>query len=189
MLIEPAQTRLLLDVARDAIRAALGAGAADTRRLQEAAALNLPRCGCFVSLHEQVTHRLRGCIGRMIGDQPLAQTVADMARAVLEDPRFLAQLVTAEELPRLEIELTVLSPLQRAAGPLDFDPQTHGIYLTFGGESGCFLPQVARETGWGRERLLERLCTEKMGLPPDAWRDPAAELRTFTAQILGPEAF
>jgi len=189
MLIEPAQARLLLDVARDAIRAALGADGTDIKCLQEAAALNLPRCGCFVSLHEQVTHRLRGCIGRMIGDQPLAQTVADMARAVLEDPRFISHPVTAEELSRLEIELTILSPLQRAAGPLDFDPQMHGIYLTFGGEAGCFLPQVARETGWGREQLLERLCTEKMGLPPDAWQDPSAELRTFTVRILGPEAF
>ena len=49
--------------------------------------------------------------------------------------------------------------------------------------------QVARETGWNREQLLTRLCVEKMGLTPHAWREPGAKLMTFSTVILGPEPF
>jgi AMMECR1 domain-containing protein len=49
-----------------------------------------------------------------------------------------------------------------------------------------FLPQVARETGWTRQQLLSRLCTEKLGLPENAWTDPSAALHTFTADVIGP---
>ena len=43
--------------------------------------------------------------------------------------------------------------------------------------------------GLSREQLLERLCTEKMGMPALAWKSPDAKLQTFTALILGPEPF
>src|SRR5947199_283867 len=59
--------------------------------------------------------------------------------------------------------------------------------LALHAQAGCFLPQVARETGWGREQLLERLCVEKMGLPAASWRSPHAKLQTFTTIIIGPE--
>ena len=63
------------------------------------------------------------------------------------------------------------------------------FYLTMGGRTGCFLPQVARETGWSKEQLLGRLCQEKLGLAAIAWKHPEARLFTFTALIIGPEAF
>jgi hypothetical protein len=49
-----------------------------------------------------------------------------------------------------------------------------------------FLPQVARDTGWTREQLLDRLAQEKMGLPLDTWRQPYAKLFTFESTIIGP---
>jgi len=65
-----------------------------------------------------------------------------------------------------------------------------GIYLTFGESgAGCFLPQVARETGWSKEQLLDRLCVEKMGLLASAWHDPRAKLFVFTTLEIGPEPF
>ena len=142
-----------------------------------------------MSLHELRTHRLRGCVGRLDAKAPLGETVLTMAQAVLEDPRFLNMPVTLADLPHLEIELSILSPLQPAAGPMEFDLLNDGIYLSHGERSGCFLPQVARETGWGKEQLLERLCTEKMGLPGIAWRHPAARLQRFTVQLIGPVRF
>jgi hypothetical protein len=57
------------------------------------------------------------------------------------------------------------------------------------GRTGCFLPQVARETGWIREQLLSRLCTEKMGLQPEAWKHPGAVLEIFSILVVGPEPF
>jgi uncharacterized protein len=179
--------RLLLDVARQTIGHALGDRLSPLQ--PDAAPALLQPAGCFVSLHERRTHRLRGCIGRLDASRSLLSAVQEMARAVLEDPRFVNDRVRLEDLPDLELEITVLSPLHDAQHVLDFDPCNEGIYLTVAPWTGCFLPQVARETGWTRQQLLSRLCSEKMGLSPDAWQDPRATLQTFTALILGPAPF
>ena len=89
--------------------------------------------------------------------------------------------------PDLEIEISVLSSPRLAASVEDFDPIQSGVYLVIGQHAGFFLPQVARETGWGREQLLDRLCTEKLGLPPQSWRGPEARLYTFDVEVVGPE--
>ena len=145
--------------------------------------------GCFVSLHSLQSRRLRGCVGRIDASQPLIVALESASRSVLEDPRFARAPVTVEELIWLEIEVSVLSAPRPAPSPLDFEPLTEGIYLTAGNRSGCFLPQVAQETGWSREQLLDRLCTEKMGLPPSTWRQPEAVLHVFSVDVVGPEPF
>jgi AMMECR1 domain-containing protein len=109
--------------------------------------------------------------------------------SVLADPRFDNRRVQLAELPSLDIEISILSPLRPAATPLDFDLLNDGIYLMLNGRSGVFLPQVARETGWRRDQLLDRLCTEKMGFPAGSWRFPGAQLFVFTTKILGPVPF
>ena len=187
MHLEPEIRKILLDLARGAIREALGAFAAADAP-PENPALQQP-AGCFVSLHDLQSHALRGCVGRLDAQQALWLAVRDSAISVLTDPRFRDQPVTLPELPRLEIEISVLSPLRAAGHPLDFDLTEHGIYLTMGGRTGCFLPQVARETGWSKEQLLTRLCTEKLDMPAMTWKHPDARLFTFTAVIIGPEAF
>ena len=178
---------LLLDAARQTIRRRLRGEPPHVAPCPDPALL--APGGCFVSLHELGSHRLRGCVGRMDASQPLWNCVHTSASNVLEDPRFCDEPVTAADLPRLEIEISVLSPMRPAATPMDFDPQSEGIYLIHCGRSGCFLPQVARETGWGREQLLSRLCTEKMGLPPNAWQEPGARLMVFSTTLVGPEPF
>ena len=75
------------------------------------------------------------------------------------------------------------------AGASAFEPLEHGIYLQLAGRTGCFLPQVARETRWTREQLLARLCTEKLGVDPRAWQAGDARLFTFSVLVLGPEPF
>jgi uncharacterized protein len=145
--------------------------------------------GSFVSLHEMGTHKLRGCVGTLEATRPLWESVRHTAAAVLEDPRFTDNPVTAQELSRLEIEISVLSPLRQTQDPLDFDPLNDGIYLTFGQRAGCFLPQVARETGWTKEQLLDRLCLEKLALPAPTWRHPDAKLGKFSVTLIGPEPF
>jgi AmmeMemoRadiSam system protein A len=143
--------------------------------------------GCFVSLHERLTHRLRGCVGRLDPQLPLWETVRHTAHDVLHDPRFKMHPVTVDDIPDLELEVSVLSPPREANSPLDFDLLNDGIYLTCAGRAGFFLPQVARETGWTREQLLDRLCTEKLGLPAESWRSEEAKLYTFQVEVVGPE--
>ena len=187
------QRQTLLNVARQTIRAAL--------RAQECAAaqgstyftdpvLRQP-AGCFVTLHTLGEHRLRGCVGRLDSRDELIEAVRQSAHSVLQDPRFATSPVVSDELPGLELEITVIFPLRPAASCVDFDPEVDGIYLTINDRSGCFLPQVARETGWGREQLLERLCSEKLGLARTAWRDSGggARLMKFHTLIIGPEPF
>jgi AmmeMemoRadiSam system protein A len=187
MQLTPEQSARLLDIARAAIRQTLNAQ--QLSPLQETdPALQQP-AGCFVSLHDQDSHRLRGCVGRLDANGPLAEVVQQTAISVLNDPRFTANRVLLDELPKLDIELSILSPLQPAANPLDFDLLNDGIYLIISNRAGCFLPQVARDTGWTKEQLLDRLCTEKMGFPAKMWQHPAARLQKFTATILGPEPF
>lgn len=188
MQISEEQGKVLLDIARRSIAEALRGNFAQPTPASDDPLLNMP-CGCFVSLHERNTHRLRGCIGRLQTSDPLIKTIHETAQSSLQDPRFRYDPITADELSRLELEISILSPLAPADSPLDFDPLNDGIYLICNGRSGTFLPQVARQTGWGREQLLARLCTEKMGLPPEAWREPAAKLLKYQASIIGPVPF
>jgi AmmeMemoRadiSam system protein A len=182
----PPQTRqAILILAADVVTRRLGG---DPRPLSaiDDPLFSRPVAGCFVSLHRRDTHALRGCIGLLESGKPLREALVSAAESVLGDPRFLAQPVTRHELAELEIEVTILGPLEKAKSPLDFEPTQRGIYLTLHGRSGLFLPQVARETGWTRQQLLSRLCTEKLGLPENAWTDPSAALHTFTADVIGP---
>ena len=145
--------------------------------------------GCFVSLHRRQGHALRGCIGRIDCASPLLEAMLNVAWGAAQDPRFASQPITLTELPELTIELSILGPLQPTADPLAFNPQADGIYLAMAGKAGVFLPQVARDTGWSREQLLDRLTQEKLGLPPASWRQPNARVFTFATDILGPVDF
>ena len=170
------QQQRLLSLARQAIEEHVRSGRevpvtdTDPALLRPAAA--------FVTLREN--GQLRGCIGSLEPDQPLANCVRDRAiMAATSDPRFPS--VRARELPALELEISVLSPLRRVAGADDIDISKHGVVVSSGGRRGVFLPQVAKETGWNREELLSHLCQEKAGLPRDAWKNGAA-LYVFTVQ-------
>jgi AmmeMemoRadiSam system protein A len=182
--ISPQTQQAILDYATDVITRRLGGDPLPLPNLSDP--IFSQPCGCFVSLHRRDTHALRGCIGLLDTGKPLIQMLTSAAESVIGDPRFLNQPVTRFEQPDLTIEVTILGPLMKANTVLDFDPKEHGIHLTVRGRSGLFLPQVGRETGWTREQLLTRLCTEKLGLPENSWRDPAAELRTFSADVIGP---
>jgi AmmeMemoRadiSam system protein A len=141
-------------------------------------------CGCFVTLKNR--GRLRGCIGQFIADRPLIEMVAEMAKAsAMADPRFLSDRIKAAELPTLDIEISVLSPLERTHDPLRLRLGTDGIYIKRGYANGCLLPQVATEAGWTQAEFLSYCCSHKAGLSPDAWRDPETEVYLFTAEVFG----
>lgn len=173
---------ILCDIAREALAAAVngvGYEPADPGR----GALRVTG-GCFVTL--KTGGRLRGCLGCFSSDRPIYRTVAEYARnSALEDPRFRSSRLRPEELPRVEMDISVLSPLERCGDPLGITLGVHGIYVISGRRSGCFLPQVATETGWNVEEFWGHCCRDKAGAAWDAWRDPGTELMTFTAEVIG----
>lgn len=176
----------LLDHARNVIRHRLAQQAFTPPAAPSAELMQL--AGSFVTLHEQQTNRLRGCVGRLDATMPLWDCVTYTAGAALDDPRFANDRLTLADLPKLTIEISVISP-PYPSHPTQFDLLNEGIVLQLGGRTGCFLPQVARETGWGREQLLSRLCSEKLGLAPELWRHPEAKLFAFNVEVVGPEPF
>ena len=139
--------------------------------------------GCFVTIHNQ--GRLRGCIGHFQPSQSLIKTVREMAIAATKDSRFVYDPLTPGELDKIDIEISVLSPLEITDDPLSLELGTHGIYIKKGGHSGCFLPQVATETGWSKEEFLSQCCAGKAMLPADAWESPQTQVYLFTADVFG----
>jgi AmmeMemoRadiSam system protein A len=173
----PARVRLLA-LAREALAAHF-----DGRRfapLEEDPVLNAPR-GAFVTLKRRSDHALRGCIGYVQPDRPLAETVAEAAvAAATQDPRFPP--VTREELADLEVEVSALSAT-RPIRPEDVQVGVHGLIVRAEGRSGLLLPQVPQAQGWDRDAFLAHTCL-KAGLPRTAWRDPACQILAFTAVVI-----
>ena len=135
--------------------------------------------GAFVTIQKR--GQLRGCIGYIEGHGPLYKTIGEMAgAAAFRDPRFSP--VTERELPDLEIEISVLTPLERITDVSEIEVGKHGIYIKQGWYSGLLLPQVATEYGWDRKTFLEHTC-EKAGLPTNAWKDKNTEIYIFSADI------
>lgn len=136
--------------------------------------------GVFVTLTN--AGRLRGCIGTFRPTTPLAETVVEMASAATRDPRFTANPITPQELDRLTVQISVLSPLERTDHPEKLEVGKHGIYIVRGMRSGCFLPEVASEMGWSAEEFLSYCCATKAGLPADAWQHKDTEVYLFTSE-------
>lgn len=124
---------------------------------------------------------LRGCVGTTEAKYPLSAAVARYAvSAAMEDSRFLP--LAREELPECEIEISILSSMRRV-NPREIRPGIDGVMVKRETRQGLFLPQVWEDLK-EPERFLSLLCSQKAGLPPDAWKDPKTEIYTFTVTIL-----
>lgn len=172
------QRKELLEIARKSIEAYLKTGR--KTETSESDPVLLEKMGVFVTLKEK--GQLRGCIGNIIAREPLYIAVRDMAiEAAVSDPRF-ARLET-QELKNIEIEISVLSPLEKIDSADKIKLGTHGVLIRKGFDSGVFLPQVAQETGWSKEKFLSCLCFHKAGLKADAWKDKTSDMYIFTAEV------
>ena len=101
--------------------------------------------GAFVCLHKE--GELRGCIGMIEGREPLHKTIRKMAvQAAFADPRFCA--LDRGELDRIDIELSVLTPLERIDDPEGIEIGKHGLVCAQGG-----LFRAAVAPGGGGARL------------------------------------
>jgi len=134
------------------------------------------KCGAFVSVY--VDSDLRGCIGTFSEDVSLSANVKRMAvSAATTDSRF--QPVLPEELARLEIEVSVLTPRTRIYDISEISIGQHGIYMIHGNNRGTLLPQVAVSQNWNVFEFLGNCARYKAGIGWEGWK--AAELYTYEA--------
>jgi AmmeMemoRadiSam system protein A len=172
----------LLQIARHAIDAHVNGGPERAAPQVAAGAGGLASRfgGAFVTIHHR--GELRGCVGHIDADQPLAQIVAQCAvSACSADPRFAP--VGRGELADIDVELSLLGPLEPIAGPGDIEVGRHGLLVARDGRRGLLLPQVATEWKWDALTFLAQTC-RKAGLPHDAWKSGATVWR-FEAEVFG----
>ena len=178
MTLSHEEKKVLLALAREAIAISLRGEEPPEHRVTHAALREEGR-GAFVSLHRKGV--LRGCIGALMSPPPLYETISNMAvAAATADPRF--EDVTSTELEKIDIEISVLTPLRKVIDVQEIEVGRHGIYLLKGDHKGVLLPQVATEYGWKREQFLDHTCI-KAGLKPGEWSDEGVEIYIFEAEI------
>jgi hypothetical protein len=137
--------------------------------------------GAFVTLRE--SGALRGCVGYTSAIKPLYMTVRDTATlAALQDRRF--RPVSAAELPHIDYEVSVLSPLRRVVDIEQIKVGQHGLLMKNGDSEGLLLPQVPVEQGWDRQTFLEQTC-RKADMDNGCWKDEDTDIFMFTAVVFG----
>ena len=135
--------------------------------------------GAFVTLN--INGRLRGCIGRIIADKSLYETISQMAiQAAFYDPRF--PQLREEEFKNVEIEISILSELKKIEDIKEIKVGIDGILIKKGYHQGLLLPQVATEYSWDRKTFLEHTCL-KADLNKDGWDDKDTEIYIFSAEV------
>jgi AmmeMemoRadiSam system protein A len=135
--------------------------------------------GVFVSLH--IVGQLRGCIGYVVGVEPLQTAVVEMAKsAAFHDPRF--EPVNEKEVTDLQIEISVLSVLKEIEDINEIQVGVHGIVIEKGIYKGLLLPQVATEYNWDVETFLGHTCM-KAGLESGDWKLKDTKIKIFSAEI------
>ncbi len=178
------QTEMMLlhRMARHALNLAITEGPQAVSAEEIAKKFNIPDhfrqpSGAFVTLKKGA--HLRGCIGYIQPIKPLYRSVVEnTVNAALNDHRF--NPVEARELPELNLEVSVLSPMRAIASHADYRVDQHGIVLSKFGRRAVFLPEVAGEQGWDKATTLSHL-SRKAGLPVNAWKS-GSRFEIFTSQ-------
>jgi AmmeMemoRadiSam system protein A len=138
------------------------------------------RAGAFVTI--RIKGELRGCIGYPEPELPLIEVIERCAvSAAMSDPRFPA--LSLAEWSEIDVELSVLGPIEPVHDIADVIIGRHGLIVKFGRRRGLLLPQVAIEWKWNAVQFAAQTCV-KAGLPTDAWQK-GAKLFKFEAEVFG----
>ncbi len=147
--------KAIFHIARNALSELLGIqDVTDISITSEALSM---QSGTFVTLRNKGD--LRGCIGLIISDRPLYETISEMTKsAASRDYRFTP--VSADELNDIDIEISVLTPLRTISDISEIVIGTHGLFIQQPPHQGLLLPQVATENEWNRGVIFELYLPE-----------------------------
>lgn len=167
----------LLEKARNSILKFLETGKRDQPEPSHTNGIINSEAGVFVSIY--VKGELRGCIGNFAKEETLNDLIQRIAVSAACDHRF--KNLQPDETDDMELEISVLSPLKKIDSAEEIELGKHGIYIKKGLNSGTYLPQVAKKTGWNLEEFLGHCARDKAGLGWDGWKN--AEIYTYEAFI------
>ncbi len=137
------------------------------------------KAGAFVTL--TISGNLRGCIGYIVSDDELHETVEHAAKqASVNDPRFPS--LTEGELDLIDLEISVLSPPFKMNSYEEIVLGKHGLIVNEGLNRGLLLPQVPIEHNLDKDQYLSAVCN-KAGLPANSWKEKLLNIEMFTATI------
>lgn len=139
--------------------------------------------GAFVTI--TIDNKLRGCIGYISSNMTLLDTVCNAAeQAATNDPRFYP--LSEEEFHKVNIEISILSPLIPISNYQQIEIGKHGLVLDTNENRALLLPQVAIENNYNIQQFLTALC-EKASIDPFAWEADFLDIKTFTATVFSEE--
>ena len=140
--------------------------------------------GVFVTI--RMGGELRGCIGYVEPHLPLGETLQEVAqKAAFQDPRFPE--MTEQELSVAEIEVSVLSPIERVENINEIEIGKHGLVIEAGASRGLLLPQVAISYQWNREQFLNNTSL-KAGLSSSGWKKSGIVIYKFSTETFSDHA-
>jgi AmmeMemoRadiSam system protein A len=183
-MVSPDEQKALIDIAWKSIQRRVRGNVSEqsqqqARKFHGESILSQP-AGAFVTIYNR--GELRGCLGVLMSEAPLAETVSQLAgRSAAEDPRF--NPVTEDELNDIQIEISILSPLKEISSIEEIQVGKHGIFISAGMHRGLLLPQVAVKQRWNVHQFLEETCI-KAGLPRDQWKHAETNIYIFSAEII-----
>ena len=178
MQITEEEKKILLLAARESIKSVFGGTKPPQIDYTEYPNLKL-NMGAFVTL--TIEEKLRGCIGYVLGQKALFETICDASRqAAFYDPRFFP--LTSDELDAANIEISILSIPEKINSYKDIVLGVHGLLLDEDNYRAVLLPQVATSNNYTLQQFLSILC-EKAGMMPDTWCNRNLNLKVFTAEI------
>lgn len=172
MSLNDAQKSILLNLARASINHGLQTGRPLSIALNTVEQALTVKAASFVTLEHQ--GQLRGCIGMLEAQRPLAQDIAENAfAAAFRDPRFPP--LSAAEFSNIDLHISILSPAETLHFTSEQDliaqlqPGIDGLILQEGFRRSTFLPSVWEQLPEPRQFL--RHLKQKAGLPADYWSD------------------
>jgi hypothetical protein len=175
------EKQILLKAARESILAEFSEGEVVKVDYKAYPKLKM-ELGAFVTL--KINNELRGCIGYIIAQKPLFETVVEAAKhSAFGDPRFSE--LSRDEVEEITIEISVLSPFEPIKSYDEIEVGKHGLLLDEGGRA-VLLPQVATEQNYNRAQFLTALC-HKAGLYGNYWKERMLNIKVFTALVFSEE--
>jgi AmmeMemoRadiSam system protein A len=175
------EKEILLKAARESILAEFSEGELTKVDYKAYPKLKM-ELGAFVTLH--INNQLRGCIGYIIAQKALFETIFDAAKhSAFGDPRF--PQLSRDEVDEVIIEISVLSPFDPIKSYDEIEVGKHGLLLDEGGRA-VLLPQVATEQNFNRAEFLTALC-HKAGLYGNYWKERMLNIKVFTALVFSEE--